>query len=97
MNTIGVKSMNTNNEQLTSFIETRLSCVLAPDSSINVSGIAADLARALKNGEYCTDPYLSYEQALCCQVNKRREKACLMTSCKNNDFCRLLRKEGYIT
>ena len=89
--------MNANNEQLTSFIETRLSWALATDSSINVSGIAADLVRALKNGEYCTDPYLSYEQALCCPVNKRHEKACLMISCKNNDFCCLLRKEGYIT
>ena len=89
--------MNANNEQLTSFIETRLSCALAPDSSINVIGIAVDLVRDMKNGGYCTDLYLSYEQALCCPVNKRREKACLMTSCKNNDFCCLLRKEGYIT
>ena len=89
--------MNSNNEKLTSFIETRLSWALAPDSSINVSGITSDLVRDLKNGGYCADPYLSYEQALCCPVNKRREKACLMTSCKNNDFCRLLRKEGYIT
>lgn len=48
MNTIGVKSMNSNNEQLTSFIETRLSCALASDSSINISGITADLVRDLK-------------------------------------------------
>ena len=66
--------MNSNNEKPISFIETKLYWALAPYSSINVSSISVDLARDLKNGGYCTDPYLSSEQALCCLVNKRCEK-----------------------
>lgn len=54
------------------------------------------LAERLENKGYCSQPYLEYESALCCSINKRREKECLMTSCPSNYFCRLLRKEGYI-
>jgi len=54
------------------------------------------LAAKLENKGYCTEPYLEYERALCCPINKRREADCRMASCKSYDFCRLLRKEGYI-
>lgn len=56
-----------------------------------------ELADRLEKKGYCAEPYLEYEKALCCPINKRREKECLMVSCPNNTFCRLLRKEGYIT
>ena len=56
-----------------------------------------ELADRLEKKGYCAEPYLEYEKALCCHINKRREKECLMVSCPNNTFCRLLRKEGYIT
>ena len=54
------------------------------------------LAERLENRGYCTEPYLEYERALTCPINKRREKDCSLTSCSSNKFCRLLRREGYI-
>jgi hypothetical protein len=92
---IGVRLM-TNKDSLSAFIEDRLSWELSEFDDVNVGGIAADLAYGLKNNGYCSDPYTTYEQALCCPINKRREKDCLMASCPNNEFCRMLRKEGYI-
>lgn len=85
-----------NKDSLSVFIEDRLSWELSELDDVNVGGIASDLAYGLKNNGYCSDPYTTYEQALCCPINKRREKDCLMTSCINNEFCRMLRKEGYI-
>jgi hypothetical protein len=86
----------TNKDSLRAFIEDRLSWELSELDDVNVGGIAADLAYGLENNGYCSDPYTTYEHALCCPINKRREKDCLMASCPNNEFCRMLRKEGYI-
>ena len=55
-----------------------------------------ELAEILERKGYCSEPYQEFEKALCCPINKRREKDCLMTSCPSNTFCRLLRREGYI-
>jgi len=55
-----------------------------------------ELAERLERQGYCTEPYLEYEKALCCPINKRRETDCRMTCCPSYNFCRLLRKEGYI-
>lgn len=85
-----------NKDSLSAFIEDRLSWELSELDAVNVSGLAADIAYDLKSHGYCADPYTTYERALCCSVNRRREKDCLMTSCPNNKFCRMLRKEGYI-
>ena len=82
--------------KLTEFIEDRLSWALSEYDALNIGGLAEDLADDLKNKGYCQDPYFKYEKALCCPINKRGEKECLMTSCPNNNFCRLLRREGYI-
>ncbi len=82
--------------KLVEFIEDRLSWELAPYDDVNVGGLASDLAYGLKNNGYCSEPYSEYENALCCPINKRREKECLMVSCPHNKFCKLLRKEGYI-
>lgn len=83
-------------DSLSAFIEDRLSWELSELDDVNIGGIAADLADGLENNGYCTNLYTGYEQALCCPINKRREKECLMTFCPNNEFCRLLRREGYI-
>jgi hypothetical protein len=93
---IGVKLMN-NKDSLTTFIEDRLYPELSAfDEDLSIRGIASDLAYGLKNNGYCSEPYSTYENALYCPINKRREKECLMASCPNNEFCRLLRREGYI-
>lgn len=54
------------------------------------------LAARLENRGYCSDPYIDYENALTCPVNLRRELECNMVSCKHNNFCKILRREGYI-
>lgn len=54
------------------------------------------LAKRLEQKGYCQSPYLAYEKALCCPINKRRENECKVCSCENITFCRLLRREGYI-
>lgn len=56
-----------------------------------------ELSDQLERQGYCTEPYTEYEKALCCPINKRREDDCLLTSCPSNHFCRLLRREGYIS
>lgn len=88
--------MNNKNSLIT-FIEDYLYPELSAfDEDLSIRGIASDLAYGLKQNNYCFDPYIGYEQALCCSINKRREKECLIVSCPNNKFCRMLRKEGYI-
>ena len=54
------------------------------------------LAERLEDRGYCQNPYIGYKKALCCPINKRREKECNVCSCESIDFCRLLRREGYI-
>ena len=83
--------------KLVEFIEDHLSWELANYGDINISGIASDLTYGIENNGYCSYPYFEYEKALCCPINKRREKNCSMTSCPSNDFCKLLRREGYIS
>ena len=83
-------------DTLREFLEDRLSWELSAFEDINVGGLASDLAYGLKNNGYCSEPYSEYESALCCPMNKRKEKECLMVSCPNNTFCKLLRREGYI-
>lgn len=83
-------------KSLNGFLEERLAWEFAPIDDINIGRVADVLADSLEANGYCSEPYSTYEKALCCPINKRREKECLMTSCPNNTFCRLLRREGYI-
>lgn len=85
-----------NDTSIYDFIESELSWELDDPSDINVRGIAEDLADSLKNSGYCSDPYLAYEKALICPINKRREKQCNCVICESHHFCELLRKEGYV-
>ena len=55
-----------------------------------------ELAERLERKGYCSEPFLEYEKALCCLINKRKEKDCLMSSCSSHTFCMLLRREGYL-
>ena len=55
-----------------------------------------ELAERLERQGDCSAPYLEYEKALTCPINKRREADCLMTCCPSNTFCKLLRREGYL-
>ena len=82
--------------KLVDFVEERLSWELSTYDDINVGGIASDLARGLEYNGYCQNPYFEFDQALCCPINKRREKDCQMVSCPSYKFCMMLRKEGYI-
>lgn len=82
--------------KLVDFIEERLSWELSTYDDINVGGVASDLARGLEHSGYCQDPYLEFDQALCCPINKRREKDCRLVSCPSYEFCMMLRREGYI-
>jgi hypothetical protein len=93
---IGVSLMSINSDRLASFIEDRLSWELAPYEDVNVGGIAEDIAYDLKSHGYCSEPYFSYEKALICPINKRREKQCNCTTCESYQFCAMLRKEGYV-
>ncbi len=85
-----------NDTSLYNFIEERLAWELGPGDDVNVGRIADDLADELKNRGYCSDPYFEYDKALMCPINKRREVYCGCTNCKSYDFCKLLRKEGYV-
>ena len=82
--------------KLVEFIEDRLSWELSNYDDINVGGLASDLAFGLKNNGYCQDPYFEFDKALCCPINKRREKDCRMVSCPSYEFCMKLRREGYL-
>lgn len=57
---------------------------------------AVELAVSLERSGYCADPYLDYDKALICPINKRREKFCNCTICASHKFCEMLRKEGYV-
>lgn len=85
-----------NDTSISDYIETELAWQLDEPSDINVRGIATDLAEGLKRHGYCNDPYLEYDKALMCPINKRGEKYCGYTICESHDFCERLRKEGYI-
>ncbi len=85
-----------NDTSIYDFIESELSYELDDPSDINVRGIAEDLAESLKLNGYCSDPYIGYEMALICPINKKREKYCGCTQCESHRFCELLRKEGYV-
>lgn len=85
-----------NDTSLYNFIEERLAWEIGPYDEVNVGRIADDLADGLKSRGYCSEPYLEYEKALMCPINKRKEKYCGCTQCKSHDFCILLRREGYI-
>lgn len=85
------------NKSLSSFIEDRIAWELAPnDCDINIPVLADQLAFDLETNGYCFEPYSKVENALCCSINKRKEKECKVSTCKNIEFCRLLRREGYI-
>ena len=84
------------NTSLYTFIESELLWALDDVSDINVKGIADDLADNLKSNGYCSDPYLEFDRALTCPINKRREKYCGCTHCASHEFCMMLRKEGYV-
>jgi hypothetical protein len=88
--------MSINTDKLASFIEDRLHWELAPYDGINIGGLADDIAYDLKSHGYCAEPYFSYEKALMCPINKRKEADCGCTQCESHDFCMLLRKERYV-
>ena len=85
-----------NNTSLYSFIESELSWILDDHYDINVVDIAEDLTNGLEANGYCKSPYVEYEKALMCPINKRLEAYCNCTICPSHEFCLMLRKEGYI-
>ena len=87
--------MNKNNTNLVDFIDDELFFELSP-WDINTRSVAEDLADTLTSNRYCSDPYSSYDKALTCPINKRREKYCGCTTCESHEFCMMLRKEGYV-
>ena len=56
-----------------------------------------ELADRLERRGYCQEPYIEYEKALCCALNKKGEAICKAITCEHYNFCSLLRREGYIT
>ena len=88
--------MNRPDTGLAEFIQDYLNCNLAGyyEAQQEVSG--EELAEDLVNKGYCCNPYLEYDRALTCPVNKRKESFCNNTLCNSYDFCRLLRREGYV-
>lgn len=87
--------MKMTNKTLTSYLVEYFNWQFAP-TDINTESLGEDLARRLEQAGYCKNNNFNYEMALCCSINKKHEKDCLVFSCPNNDFCRLLRGEGYI-
>lgn len=81
---------------LTEFIRDYFDCQLAGDYEAQEMLSADDLASDLENYGYCASPYLDYETALMCPINKRHEKYCSNTLCPSHKFCEMLRKENYI-
>ena len=63
---------------------------------INTDALGDDLADILELKGYCTNPYLAYDKALMCPINKKREKYCGCVQCPSHKFCETLRKEGYV-
>ena len=78
------------------FIGSELEWELDDPADINIRGIAEDLADKLIRHGYCANPYTEYTKALICPINKKREKYCGCTTCASHEFCKMLRKEGYI-
>ena len=66
------------------------------DSDIRYKIDEEELAYRLKSRGFCSDHCVEYEKALCCQINKRRERQCYDVHCENYEFCNLMRKEGYV-
>ena len=62
----------------------------------NPNALGDDLADNLERRGYCSSPYLEYDKALICPINKKREKYCNNTLCSSHNFCKMLRKEGYV-
>ena len=82
--------------KLSSCIEDQLSWALSDYDGINIGALSEDLADTLKRKGYCEDKYATFEQALLCPINKKRENDCRVVHCPNHMFCMLLRKEGYV-
>lgn len=81
---------------LTEFIRNYFDWQLAGEYEAQELLSADDLADDLERNGYCASPYLDYELALMCLINKKREKYCGHTHCPCHQFCELLRKEGYV-
>lgn len=88
--------MSINTDSLSTFIEDKLSWKLSELDDVHVGNLAEELADGLTRNGYCSEPYVEFERALNCPINKRREKYCGCTYCESHEFCILLRKEGYI-
>ena len=83
------------NSSIYDFIKSELGFAL-DISDIDAGSVAEDLANSLEINGYCRDPYLEYDKALMCPINKNREKYCNNKLCSSHIFCELLRKEGYV-
>ena len=84
-----------NDTTLTNYLKDYLGWNLT-SYEINTDVLAENIADELERQGYCSDPYLNFENALACPINKRREKYCGCTNCINHKFCMMLRKEGYV-
>lgn len=85
-----------NEMSLSAFLSEHLNWHLAGNIEAQEALNADDLAYELERRGYCSEPYLEYEKALTCPINKRRETYCGCAICPSHRFCELLRKEGYI-
>jgi hypothetical protein len=85
---------NTLVKEIGEFLDNSIGCGLYCKERRKIDEWA--LAKRPENNGYCTEPYFAYERALECPINKRREKECRVCHCESYDFCRLLRREGYI-
>lgn len=83
-------------QKLSSYLDDYLNWSLGGMSEARECVDGYDLARCLERDGYCAEPYFAYERALCCPINKRGETECKMTLCESYNFCKLLRREGYI-
>ena len=63
---------------------------------VDTDALGDDLADELERRGYCSNPYLEYDKALMCPINKKHEKYCGCTKCPSYTFCIMLRKEGYV-
>lgn len=85
-----------NETSLYNFLRNYLAWELSDCDGINTDALGDDLGDALKSAGFCQDPYLEYDKALICPINKRHEKYCGCTLCPSHKFCEMLRKEGYV-
>jgi hypothetical protein len=84
-----------NTKTLEACLREYLAWHLAP-CEFNTDVLAENIADELIRKNYCADPYIEFDNALCCPINKRREKDCRLVSCPSYKFCMMLRKEGYV-